>query len=232
MAIDDIFRSRYSGAAQSANKREKEREQSQQADAAEVERFEQALQQRSEQRREQNASRDKSQLNDIFSELMSSMNRSGKGAGSADSPDSSAAALNQMFAGLMSDPKAAAGTGPESVTPPALKDELQSLSDKLVSQILASDPRQGQGSELRLTLSAGSGLLQGSEIVLRRDLLGMLAIEINCRNQEQFKKFVQLRPLLTESLERHEQSSVNFLLNDPQDPDGEQFTAAKQDDEN
>lgn len=89
---------------------------------------------------------------------------------------------------------------------------LQQLADDLVDRILVSDPRYSQGSEIRLTLSAGSGF-PGTEIVLRRDLEGMLAVEINSRRQDHFKKFVELRPLLSEGLQQYENSEVRLIIN-------------------
>lgn len=132
----------------------------------------------------------------------------------------SAGDLSAIFSSLMSgSPAQAQGNSDAAAqlqTGAAAQTELQDLADSLVDKILVSDPKYSQGSEIRLTLSAQSGL-EGSEIVLRRDLQGLLAIEINCRRQEHFKKFVQLRPLLVDGLQRHESSEVRFILNDPEE---------------
>lgn len=92
--------------------------------------------------------------------------------------------------------------------------KLQDLANSIVDKILVSDPATTKGSEVRLILSGNTGDLSGSEIVLRRDLEGMLAVEINCRNQTQFKKYVELRSSLVEALEKHEDKEVRFILNE------------------
>lgn len=104
---------------------------------------------------------------------------------------------------------------------------LQELTTTLVERILVSDPKYSSGSEVRLLLGQNTGPLNGSEIILRRDLEGMLAVEINCRNKEQFKKFVELRSDLTEALDRHEKSGVNLIINEAQ-PDAEAFDSTMQ----
>ncbi len=99
---------------------------------------------------------------------------------------------------------------------------LQELTSTLVERILVSDPKYSSGSEVRLLLGQNNGPLSGSEIILRRDLEGMLAVEINCRNRDQFKKYVELRSDLTEALDRHEKSGVNLIINEAQ-PEAEAF---------
>ena len=78
---------------------------------------------------------------------------------------------------------------------------LQELTSTLVERILVSDPKYSSGSEVRE---------------------GMLAVEINCRNRDQFKKYVELRSDLTEALDRHEKSGVNLIINEAQ-PEAEAF---------
>lgn len=156
----------------------------------------------------------------------------GQGGGfSQDNGQSSAEDLSSIFSSLMmggqsAQPQNTAAITPD-VQPGTISDQnaLQDLADSLVDKILVSDPKYSQGSEIRLTLSAQSGL-EGSEIVLRRDLQGLLAVEINCRRQDHFKKFVQLRPLLVDGLQRHESSEIRFILNDPEEEQTEDFSSS------
>lgn len=92
---------------------------------------------------------------------------------------------------------------------------IQNLINHMVEQILVSDPKFSQGSEVRLLLGINTGSLQGSEIILRRNLEGMLAVEINCHNQNQFKKFVEIRNDLKTALEQHEDQECYLLINQP-----------------
>ncbi len=205
MALDEISRSRSSAGSAAA---EEPRAPQTEASAQDVDRFEQALQ-----KKEQSGNQ-------------SGGSASGQGADKGSGFEQKPSDLSSIFSGLMSGqlnqapaqplPGSAAAQAAPLQGGDSIKSELQTLSDQLVDRILVSDPKYSQGSEVRLTLSAGSGILQDSEIVLRRDLQGLLAVEISCRNQEQFKKFVQLRPLLVEGLERSETQEVRFIINDPE----------------
>lgn len=93
---------------------------------------------------------------------------------------------------------------------------VQDLIDHMVERILVADPKFSQGSEVRLLLGTNTGSLQGSEIILHRNLEGMLAVEINCRNQNQFKKFVEIRNDLKTALEQHEDKECQLLINRPE----------------
>lgn len=92
---------------------------------------------------------------------------------------------------------------------------VQELLDHLVERILVADPKFIQGSEVRLLLGANTGSLQGSEIILHRSLEGMLAVKINCRDQNQFKKFVEIRSDLKTALEQHEETECQLLIERP-----------------
>lgn len=184
------------------------REQS--ASAEDTRRFEEALQGKDKEGRSGKASSQggsSSELSDLFSSLLSGM---GGNAGNA----------GQQSAAVMA--------GQEAVSS-ALPSDLQQLTDELVDKILVSDPKYTAGSEVRLTLGQGSGSLNGTEIVLRRDLEGMLTVEIACRNQEQFKKFVAVRNDLVQALQQHETQEVRLYLADPADSDpsaAQDFAAA------
>ncbi len=137
---------------------------------------------------------------------------------------SSQSELSALFSGLMSGQGQNLGQAldnsllpkGESTATPLNSASLQELADTLVERILVSDPKFSSGSEVRLLLGQNTGALNGSEIILRRDLEGMLAVEINCRNRDQFKKFVEVRSTLTEALESHEKGGVHLIINDPQ----------------
>ncbi len=129
--------------------------------------------------------------------------------------------LSSIFSSLISGQPASQNPGPTLDAPAASAaasagdpEQLQQMCDKLIDRILVSDPRYSQGSEVRITLSAQSGFA-GDEIVLRRDLQGMLAVQINCRRQDSFKKFVELRPLLTEGLQQYESRDIRVSIVSP-----------------
>lgn len=140
--------------------------------------------------------------------------------------------LSSIFSSLMSGQSAATGqnTGEiktQNQIPTSNLDDgqkLQDLANSIVDKILVSDPASTKGSEVRLILGGNTGDLTGSEIILRRDLEGMLAVEINCRNQTQFKKYVELRSSLVEALEKHEDKEVRFILNEDFSDQDEQDT--------
>lgn len=93
--------------------------------------------------------------------------------------------------------------------------DLSKLANELVEKILVSDPKYTSGSEVRLTLGQNSGL-SGTEIILRRDLDGLLSVVINAHNQDQFKKLVSVRNDLNRALEKHESSRLRLEINDPE----------------
>lgn len=88
------------------------------------------------------------------------------------------------------------------------------LIQQLVNQVLVSDPKHTTGSEVRITLNSNLHTLQGAEIVLRRDLEGLLALEINSKNQKQFKDFVNIRSDLQNALRKLEGRDVNIIINE------------------
>ena len=92
---------------------------------------------------------------------------------------------------------------------------MSKLANELVEKILVSDPKYTSGSEVRLTLGQNSGL-SGTEIILRRDLDGLLSVVINAHNQDQFKKLVSVRNDLNRALEKHESSRLRLEINDPE----------------
>lgn len=131
--------------------------------------------------------------------------------------------LSSIFSSLMSGQSATTGQNPGEILPQNQiptsnldegNSKLQELAQSIVDKIFVSDPASSKGSEVRLILGGNTGDLTGSEIILRRDIEGMLAVEINCRNQTQFKKYVELRSSLVEALEKHEDKEVRFILNE------------------
>lgn len=137
-------------------------------------------------------------------------------------PQGSASELGSIFSALMSKQPDQAVTSSISApnsgpTNAALTEAQQQLSSGIVDRILVADSSLGQGSEVRLLLGASVAPLDGVEITLRRNLEGMLAVELNSQNHKQFQKLVELRPALVEALEEHEQSPVTIILNNQGD---------------
>lgn len=133
-------------------------------------------------------------------------------------PQGSASELSSIFSALMSKQPDQAVTNPINAssngpTNAALTEAQQQLSSGIVDRILVADSSLGQGSEVRLFLGASVAPLDGVEITLRRNLEGMLAVELNSQNHKQFQKLVELRPALVEALEEHEHSPVTIILN-------------------
>ena len=181
------------------------------ASQSDVDKFEAAIQEKSAKREnaQGNAGHGErptrqDELSSIFSSLMQSPNQV---------PDTS----SMLGTNLGPDQTLLKGESVTNSTAPTGNTSLQELADNLVERILVSDPKFSGGSEVRLLLGQNTGPLSGSEIILRRDLEGMLAVEINCRNKDQVKKFVEIRGDLTEALESHEKSGVNLIINDMQE---------------
>lgn len=184
------------------------------ASQSDVDKFESAIKEKSDKRESAGhgskgeKSSSQNELSSIFSSLMGAQGQAqpqGQGLNLSHSPDP---ALNKSESAVS-----------------LSNASLQELADSLVERILISDPKFSSGSEVRLLLGQNTGLLSGSEIILRRNLEGMLAVEISCHNKDQFKKFVEVRSELTEALERCEKNSVNLIISQAQE-DQEAYAGA------
>lgn len=126
---------------------------------------------------------------------------------------SSQSDLSSIFSSLMGNKlQDSAQTIAATNTTLANDTNLDNLVDDLIAKILVSDPNTSAGNEIRLFLSEKS-FLNGTEIILRRGLEGLLAVEINCKNKDQYKKLNEAKDLLIEALESHESQRVLFSLN-------------------
>ena len=129
--------------------------------------------------------------------------------------------LSSIFSSLMSQNNAMTAsqeTTVQSINNIPVPNELEKLTTDLVDRILVANPKFQGEHEVRLTLSQNSGLM-GTEIILRRDLDGLLSVVINAHNQEQFKKLVSVRNDLNVALERHEKSSIRLEIYNSEEDD-------------
>lgn len=154
--------------------------------------------------------------------------------GSSQGPDSnvgqpqgSAAELSSIFSALLSGqgsqlpsdaPPNAVTTHAESSA--ALSEAQQHLTSGIVDRILVSERSLSTGSEVKLVLGSAVAPLDGVEITLKRNLEGMLAVELNSQNHKQFQKLVELRPALVEALEEHETKAVTLVFTAETDQHG------------
>lgn len=94
---------------------------------------------------------------------------------------------------------------------------LDKMVDKLVDEILVSDPTLSKTSEVRITLNSNLDKLQGVEITLRRDLEGLLAVEISTKNKRQFQDVLSIRSDLQTALDRVEGKEVRIVVSEDND---------------
>ncbi len=119
-----------------------------------------------------------SELSSIFSQLLS-------GKSSTEIIDSPKAADNQAIN----------------------KEELQKLSDSLISRILVSDKNLNGAEEVRLLLNDNS-ILKNTEISIKRDLNGLLFVTISTLDNRSYKKLLGTKTILENSLNKIEKNAV------------------------
>ncbi|WP_077072479.1 hypothetical protein [Mailhella massiliensis] len=102
--------------------------------------------------------------------------------------------LDSLFSGRMEQAAPAAEPAPDG---PDL--------EKLVERILVSTPEKG-GHEVRLSL--GGRDFQGTDIVLRRGVDGILQVSVRCTDPSAFQTMVSSQDALRAGLERMEKSDV------------------------
>ncbi|WP_446424042.1 hypothetical protein [Mailhella sp.] len=90
--------------------------------------------------------------------------------------------------------------------------------DMLVEHILASRP-DDSGAEVRLFL--GGEMLKGTEIVIRRDSLGLLSVQLHAHEAAAFQTLVASRNDLADALERFESNAVRVTIEYGGDSDAE-----------
>ena len=90
--------------------------------------------------------------------------------------------------------------------------------DMLVERILVSRP-ESDGAEVRLIL--GGEVLNGTEIVIRRDSLGLLSVQLHAHEAAAFQTLVASRNDLADALERFENGSVRVTIEYGGDSDAE-----------
>lgn len=104
--------------------------------------------------------------------------------------------LESLFSGRMEQMTQARDAGPLE------QGDLQQLVDR----ILVATPEDG-GNEVRLTL--GSQILPDTEIILHRDMDGMLSVTLNSSNASSFQTLVSSQGTLQDMLESLEKRSVH-----------------------
>lgn len=158
-----------------------------------------------------------------FNEALEDKKERTSNKASPGSEQSSASELSSIFSALLSGKSGQqdtnSGLAQSALSNNTLSEAQEQLTSGIVERILVSDSRLSKGSEVRLLLGAGVAPLDGTEIILRRNLEGMLAVEFNSRNLKQFQKLVELRPALVEALEEHESQGVTLIFNDPSSTD-------------
>lgn len=91
-----------------------------------------------------------------------------------------------------------------SVSAPATEIDSADL-ERLVERILVSTPENG-GHEVRISL--GSGSLLDTDIILQRDVNGMLSVTLTSANASSFQTLVSSRETLQSLLEKLEKNDV------------------------
>ena len=81
--------------------------------------------------------------------------------------------------------------------------------DMLVERILVSRPESG-GAEVRLIL--GGEMLNGTEIIIQRDGLGLLSVQLHAHEATAFQTLVASRSDLADALERFESGTVRVAV--------------------
>lgn len=81
--------------------------------------------------------------------------------------------------------------------------------EALVERILVSTPESG-GNEVRLTL--GGDLLKGTEIVIQRDALGQLSVQLHASEAAAFRALTASQAELRDRLEVHEAAEVHVAI--------------------
>ncbi len=117
-------------------------------------------------------------------------------AGHLSSMSGMTSPLESLFSGRMEQMTQAQDAGPLE------QGDLQQLVDR----ILVATPEDG-GNEVRLTL--GSQILPDTEIILHRDMDGMLSVTLSSSNASSFQTLVSSQGTLQDMLERLEKRSVH-----------------------
>ena len=109
--------------------------------------------------------------------------------------------LESLFSGRMEQASAAASPAPAGVDDAELA--------QLVERILVSTPESG-GHEVRLSL--GNHTLPDTEIVLQRDMNGMLSVTLSSSNASSFQTLVSAQGTLQTMLENMEKNEVRVTV--------------------
>lgn len=123
--------------------------------------------------------------------------------------EKSSSDLSSIFSQLLSGKNSTEITdNPKIIDNQALKtDELQKLSDSLVSRILVSDKNLSGAEEVRLLLN-DSAILKQTEISIRRDLSGMLFVAISSSDNNSYQKLLSTKAILEKQLNNVEKNAV------------------------
>lgn len=122
-------------------------------------------------------------------------------------PTPSMPSVSSLFS--MSNPLDALFSGTVEQVPPTQNSLSEADLVQIVNKILVSTPDTG-GSEIRLTL--GGNMLQGTEIIIQRDLTGKLFVELNANNDNMFQTLVEAQSSLKKALDIHEKSDVRVQV--------------------
>ncbi len=173
--------------------------------AGDVENFSRAMKQEVAEKRNADAGREKPQ--DLFSREESSAKTDSKSEAKSDS----VLFLEQMFQGKGAETAAMRAGGAAAAEGAMLSDE---RLDVLVSRILVSSPENGS-SQVRLTINDAH--LAATEILITRDVTGMLRVSIVTQNAQSFQTLVASRQTLVDMLQNKESQPVTVNVQNSSD---------------
>ena len=96
--------------------------------------------------------------------------------------------------------------------------KLQQDFESIVSKIYISDTHYTNSAQVRIIFSEQS-FLSDSEVIVQRNLEGLLAVEINCKHNYQYKKLNENKQALIDLLEQKEQHRVLVNINEQNNAD-------------
>ena len=121
-----------------------------------------------------------------------------------------AAALRDLFSGMMRPAETfAAGRTEQAAAPAPANAADHPQLEKIVERILVSAPDQG-GQEVRITLS--SQALQGTDIILHRNVTGELSVTLQTGDPRSFQTLVASQGELKQLLETQEKGEVRVTV--------------------
>lgn len=146
---------------------------------------------------------------DDIQKFSSLMEKASEDEQQADAYERSGSELSSIFSQLLS-----GKSSTEIIDSPKIadnqainKEDLQKLSDSLISRILVSDKNLNGAEEVRLLLNDNS-ILRHTEISIKRDLNGLLFVTISTLDNNSYKKLLETKAILEKSLNKIEKNTV------------------------